>query len=140
MSKVLQPAGWPRPKGYANGVAARGTMVFVAGQIGWTPEGNFESDTFADQARQTFLNTKAVLDEAGAAPEHMVRQTWYITSKAEYLDQAREVGAAYREVFGRSFPAMAVVEVTALMEDRAKIEIETTAVVPDNGTSQEDTP
>ena len=134
MNKVLQPPGWPRPKGYANGVAARGTMVFVAGQIGWTPEGVFEATDFPGQARQAFVNTKAVLDEAGAAPEHMVRQTWYVTDKRAYLDNAREVGAAYRDVFGKSFPAMAVVEVTALMEDKAMIEIETTAIVPDEET------
>ncbi|WP_416899655.1 MAG: RidA family protein [Minwuia sp.] len=131
MNKVLQPPGWPRPKGYANGVAARGTMVFVAGQIGWTPDGVFKATDFVGQARQAFANTKAVLDEAGAAPAHMARQTWYVTDKRAYLDNARAVGEAYRDVFGRSFPAMAVVEVTALMEDAAMIEIETTAVIPD---------
>ncbi|ANK80232.1 MAG: enamine deaminase RidA [Rhizobiales bacterium NRL2] len=131
MNRLLQPPGWPRPKGYANGVAARGTMVFVAGQIGWTPDGVFETDDFAGQARQAFENTLAVLSEGGASPEHMARQTWYVTDKREYLDNAREVGRAFRDVFGRNFPAMAVVEVTALVEDRAKIEIETTAVVPD---------
>ncbi len=131
MNKVLQPPGWPRPKGYAAGVAARGTMVFVAGQIGWQPDGVFATDDFAGQARQAFENTLAVLREGGAGPEHMVRQTWYVTDKREYLASARDVGQAFRDVFGRNFPAMAVVEVTALVEDRAKVEIETTAVVPD---------
>jgi enamine deaminase RidA (YjgF/YER057c/UK114 family) len=137
MNRLLQPPGWPRPKGYANGVAARGTMVFVAGQIGWTPDGVFEVTDLPGQARQAFLNTAAVLAEGGAEPEHMVRQTWYVTDKRAYLDNAREVGAAYREVFGKSFPAMAVVEVTALMEDQAMIEIETTAVIPDTRPDEE---
>jgi enamine deaminase RidA (YjgF/YER057c/UK114 family) len=137
MNRLLQPPGWPRPKGYANGVAARGTMVFVAGQIGWTPEGVFEAADLPGQARQAFQNTAAVLAEGGAKPEHMVRQTWYVTDKRAYLDNARAVGAAYRDVFGKAFPAMAVVEVTALMEDQAMIEIETTAVVPDTGSNEE---
>ncbi|MEE2716307.1 MAG: RidA family protein [SAR324 cluster bacterium] len=129
--QTLQPPGWPRPPGYANGIAARGTMVFVAGQIGWTPQGVFESDDFAAQFRQTLQNTLAVLAEAGAGPQHIVRMTWYVTSREEYLAQIKEVGAAYREVIGKHFPAMAVVEVSGLVESRAKVEIETTAVIPD---------
>lgn len=130
--QTLQPPGWPRPPGYANGIAARGTMVFVAGQIGWTPQGVFESDDFAAQFRQTLQNTLAVLAEAGAGPQHIVRMTWYVTSREEYLAQIKEVGAAYREVIGKHFPAMAVVEVSGLVESRAKVEIETTAVIPDD--------
>lgn len=131
MTTILQPPGWPRANGYANGTKARGTMVFVAGQIGWTPEQVFETDDFVGQARQALLNTAAVLAEGGAKPEHVCRMTWYVTSKRAYLDNLKAVGTAYREVFGRHFPAMAVVEVTALVEDRALIEIETTAVIPD---------
>ncbi len=129
--KLINPPEWKRPKGYANGVVARGTMVFIAGQIGWTGEEVFETDDFAGQARQAFANTLRVLQEAGAEPEHIARMTWYVTSKHEYLDAVRDVGQAFRDTFGKHFPAMAVVEVTALMEDRAKIEIETTAVIPD---------
>ncbi len=129
--QILQPPGWNRPKGYSNGVAASGRMVFVAGQIGWNAEEIFESDGFADQFRQALVNIVAVLAEAGAGPEHIVRMTMYFTDKRDYLDRIREVGAAYREVIGRNYPAMAAVEVSALMEDRAKVEIEATAVVPE---------
>lgn len=130
--QTLLPAGWPRPKGYANGTAARGKMVFVAGQVGWNPlTGVFEHTDFVGQFRQTLLNTLAVLKEAGAEPAHVTRMTWYITDKAAYLRQAAEVGAAYRELMGKTYPAMAVVQVTALMEDAALVEIESTAVVPD---------
>ncbi len=129
--QLINPPEWKRPKGYSNGVVARGSMVFVAGQIGWTGDEVFETDDFAGQARQAFANTLRVLQEAGAGPEHIVRMTWFITSKREYLGAAREVGQAFRDCFGKNFPAMAVMEVTALMEDRAKIEIETTAVIPD---------
>ena len=129
--QILQPPGWNRPKGYSNGVAASGRMVFVAGQIGWNAEEIFESDGFADQFRQALVNIVAVLAEAGAGPEHIVRMTMYFTSKRDYLDRLEEVGAAYREVIGRNYPAMAAVEVSALMEDRAKVEIEATAVVPE---------
>ncbi|WP_281018212.1 MULTISPECIES: RidA family protein [unclassified Minwuia] len=129
--QLINPPEWKRPKGYSNGVVARGSMVFVAGQIGWTGDEVFETDDFAGQARQAFANTLRVLQEAGAGPEHIVRMTWFITSKREYLDAARDVGQAFRDCFGKNFPAMAVMEVTALMEDRAKIEIETTAVIPD---------
>jgi enamine deaminase RidA (YjgF/YER057c/UK114 family) len=116
-------------------MAARGTMVFVAGQIGWDPQGVFESDNFTDQVRQTLQNTLAVLAEAGAGPEHIVRMTWYITNRQEYLAQVKQVGAAYRAVIGKHFPVMTVVEVSGLMEDRAKVEIETTAVIPDSPNS-----
>ncbi len=129
--QVLHPAGWPRPKGYSDGIAAEGRSVFVAGQIGWIPEtGIVETDDFAAQVRQALANTVAVLREAGAGPEHITRMTWYVTDKAEYLDSMRDVGAAYREVIGANFPAMTLVQVVALVEDRAKVEIETTALVP----------
>lgn|SRR5574337_945657 len=129
--QLLQPAAWRRPKGYANGVAARGRLVSVAGMVGWDAEERFVSDRIADQARQALANVVAVLAEAGAKPEHIVRMTWYITDKREYLDQGREIGAAYRELIGDFGVAMTAVQVTALIEDRAKIEIEVTAVVPD---------
>ena len=128
--KLLQPPGWPRPKGYSNGVMAKGQMVFVAGMIGWDAEGRFPSADLAGQARQALLNIRAVLDEAGARPEHIVRMTWYVTDKREYLAQSREIGAAFRELIGSFNAAMTAVEVTALMEDQAKVEIEVTAVVP----------
>lgn len=130
MNRVLLPEGWPRPKGYSNGVEASGRMVFVAGQIGWTPEGVFAEAGFAGQFRQTVENTLAVLAEAGAGPEHIVRMTWYVVDKTEYLGALREIGAAWRELIGPHYPAMAVVEVKGLIEDAARIEIETTAVVP----------
>lgn len=129
--KILQPPGWATPKGYANGVAARGTLVFVGGQIGWNAQQQFESDDFIDQTAQTLRNVHAVLAEAGAGPEHMVRMTWYITRRDEYLRRLPELGKAYRAVMGRHFPAMTCVEVSALMEARAQVEIEVTAVVPD---------
>ncbi|MBQ0934324.1 RidA family protein [Ideonella paludis] len=127
---TLLPEGWPRPKGYANGIAAQGRWVFVAGMVGWDAQGVFHSDDFAAQTRQALQNVLAVLREAGAGPEHMARMTWYVTNKAEYLGALREVGQAYREVMGAHYPAMAAVEVSGLMEDRAKVEIEVTAVVP----------
>jgi enamine deaminase RidA (YjgF/YER057c/UK114 family) len=129
--QVLLPPDWPRPKGYANGVAARGRMVFVAGMIGWDANGVFHSDDFALQARQALENVVAVLHEAGAKPEHITRMTWYVTDKREYLAAAREIGRAFREVVGAYNAAMTAVQVTALIEDRAKVEIEATAVVPD---------
>ncbi len=128
--KVLQPAGWPRPRGYANGVEVSGRMVFVAGMVGWNSEGRFESDAFGAQARQALRNIVAVLSEAGGRPEHLVRLTWYVTDKREYLAAAKEVGLAYREIVGHYNAAMTAVEVSALMEDRAKVEIEATAVIP----------
>jgi enamine deaminase RidA (YjgF/YER057c/UK114 family) len=129
--QFLQPPGWAIPKGYANGVAARGTLVFVGGQIGWNGEQQFESDDFIDQTRQALQNVHAVLSCAGAGPEHMVRMTWYITDRDEYNSRLRELGTAYREVMGKCFPAMTCVEVSRLVEARAKVEIEVTAVVPD---------
>ncbi len=127
-SPVL-PEGWPRPKGYAHAMAAEGRMVFVAGQTGMDPEGNFGSDDFVEQFAQTLRNTRALLEEAGAGPEHLVRMTWYVTDKKEYLANLQGVGQTYREILGANFPAMAVVEVSALVEDRAKVEIESTAVI-----------
>jgi enamine deaminase RidA (YjgF/YER057c/UK114 family) len=132
MSKhVLQPPDWAVPKGYANGVAALGRQVFVAGQIGWNAHSQFESDDFVEQVRQALANVVAVLAEAGARPEHIVRMTWYVTDKREYLARGREVGRAYRELIGDYGVAMSAVQVAALMEDRAKVEIEVTAVLPD---------
>ena len=129
--KILQPPGWATPKGYANGVAARGTLVFVGGQIGWNAQQQFETEDFIAQVEQTLRNVAAVLKEAGAGPERMGRMTCHGTSRAEYLRRLPELGAAYRTVMGRNFPAMTCVEVSALMEARAQIEIEVTAVVPD---------
>lgn len=130
--KILQPPGWPRPKGYANGVAVRGQMVFVAGMIGWDAEGRFHTDDLAGQVRQALANIVAVLAEAGAKPEHIVRMTWYVTDKREYLAQQREIGQAYKELIGSYNAAMTAIEVSALIEDRAKVEIEVTAVIPDD--------
>lgn len=128
---LLQPEGWVTPKGYANGVAARGTMVFTGGQIGWNAQQQFESDDFIAQTKQTLLNVRAVLEADGAGPEHLVRLTWYVTDRNEYNSRLKELGAVYREVLGKNFPAMACVQVAGLMEERAKIEIEATAVIPD---------
>ena len=129
MTRVLQPKGWPRPRGYANGIVAEGRMVFVAGQIGWDESQTFRSDNLVEQVRQALRNTLAVLAEAGAGPEHVVRMTWYVISKRDYLGCSEEIGEVYRALMGKHFPAMAMVEVSALMEERAKVEIETTAVV-----------
>jgi enamine deaminase RidA (YjgF/YER057c/UK114 family) len=129
--KVLQPAGWKAPRGYVNGVEAQGRHVFVAGQIGWNEQCVFDSDDLVAQVRQALLNVRAVLAEAGATPEHIVRMTWYLTDKRDYLARAREIGAAYREVIGSYTVAMTAVQVAALIEDRAKVEIEVTAVVPE---------
>ena len=128
--QILQPPGWLQPRGYSNGIAAEGRLVFVAGQIGWNREQVFTSDDFVDQVRQALINTVEVLAAAGAGPAHITRMTWYITDRREYLDRAADVGRVYREIIGRHFPAMAMVQVTALMEDRARVEIESTAVVP----------
>jgi enamine deaminase RidA (YjgF/YER057c/UK114 family) len=130
--EILQPPGWPRPRGYANGIAARGRLVFVSGMIGWNDAGRFESDDFAAQARQALSNVVAVLREAGAQPEHIVRMTWYVVDKREYLAAAGALGAAYREIIGAHYPAMTAVAVSALIEDRARVEIEVTAVVPED--------
>ena len=129
--QVLQPPHWPRPKGYANGVAARGRTVFIAGMIGWDAEGRFPSDDFGDQTRQALKNIVEVLQEAGGRPEHIVRMTWYVTDKREYLAAGAKVGQAFRELIGSYGIAMTAVEVKALIEDRAKVEIEATAVLPD---------
>jgi enamine deaminase RidA (YjgF/YER057c/UK114 family) len=131
MTQVLLPPGWARPKGYANGVAVRGRQVFVAGMIGWDGQGQFHTDDLAGQVRQALHNVVAVLAEAGARPEHIVRMTWYVTDKREYQREARAIGAAYRELIGNFDVAMTAVQVAALIEDRAKVEIEVTAVVPD---------
>jgi enamine deaminase RidA (YjgF/YER057c/UK114 family) len=128
---ALLPVGWRRPKGYANGVAARGRQIFVAGMIGWDAEERFHSDDFAAQARQALANVVAVLAAGGAGPRHIARMTWYVTDKREYLAALPEVGRAFRELIGNYDIAMTAVQVSALMEDRAKVEIEVTAVVPD---------
>lgn len=127
--RVLQPAGWPRPKGYANGMVAEGRQVFVAGQVGWDEQQQFPS-TLAEQVRLALKNIVTVLREADAGPEHVVRLTWYVTNRDEYHAELQQIGAAYREIMGRHFPTMAVVQVVALMEASAKVEIEATAVVP----------
>ena len=127
----LHPASWKRAVGYANGVSARGRMIFTGGLIGWDADQQFQTDDFAGQVRQTLENVVAVLAEGGAGPEHLVRLTWYVTDKHEYLGALREVGAAYRDTLGRHYPAMALVQVAALVEERAKVEIEATAVVPE---------
>lgn len=129
--EFLQPPGWARPRGYSNGVAASGRMVFVSGMIGWDGQGVFHSDDFAAQVRQALLNVVAVLAEAGARPEHIVRMTWYVLDKHEYVAAYKDIGAAYREIIGKHFPAMTAVQVAGLVEDRARVEIEVTAVVPE---------
>jgi len=128
---ILQPPDWPRPKGYANGVAASGVQVHVSGMVGWDAEGQFQTDDFVGQARQALANILAVLAEAGAGPQHIVRMTWYVLDKREYLDAGAALGAAYRDLIGRHYPAMSAVQVAGLMEDRARVEIEVTAVIPD---------
>lgn len=128
---ILQPPGWPRPRGYANGIAARGRLVFVSGMIGWNADGQFDSDDFTAQAGQALRNIVEVLREAGARPEHIVRMTWYVVDRREYRTAGSALGAVYREIIGPHYPAMTAVEVRALIEDRARVEIEATAVVPD---------
>ena len=127
--RALQPPGWERPKGYSNGIEAEGRMVFVAGQIGWD-NGVFKAADFAGQFRQVLVNTLAVLKEAGAGPEHIARMTWFVTSREEYADSLAQIGAAWRELMGRVYPTMAVIIISGLVEPQAKVEIETTAVVP----------
>lgn len=129
--KKLQPPDWVEPRGYANGVLARGALIFVGGQIGWNEKQEFESDDFIAQTRQALLNIFAVLKAGGAGPEHMVRMTWYVVDRVEYVARLKELGGVYREVMGKNFPAMTCVEVSALVEERARIEIEVTAVLPD---------
>ena len=131
MHTILQPEGWTKPIGYANGIAARGTLVFVGGQIGWNSQCKFEADDLVGQVRQTLWNVRAVLNEAGAGPQHITSMTWYFTDKGEYLANLKPIGAIYRELMGRHYPAMAAVQVLALIEDRAKVEIQATAVIPD---------
>jgi enamine deaminase RidA (YjgF/YER057c/UK114 family) len=128
--ETLQPEGWARPRGYANGIVAQGKVVFVAGQIGWNAREEFETDDFAGQVRQALSNVVAVLAEAGGGPAQIARLTWYVTDKREYRAALAEVGRAYRDVIGPHYPAMTLVQVAALLEDRAKVEIEATAVVP----------
>jgi enamine deaminase RidA (YjgF/YER057c/UK114 family) len=131
MFKKLQPPDWAEPKGYANGILARGALLFVGGQIGWNAQQQFESDDFVAQTRQALLNIAAILKAGGAGPEHMVRMTWYVVDRVEYIDNLKALGGAYREVMGKNFPAMTCVEVAGLVEERARVEIEVTAVLPD---------
>lgn len=129
--EILQPPGWKRPKGYSNGVAARGRLIFVAGQVGWNADERFESTDLVGQARQALRNVVAVLAAAGARPEHVCRMTWYLADRREYAASLEALGAVYREVMGRAFPAMTAVEVAGFVEEGARVEIEATAVVPD---------
>jgi len=131
MIEILQPSGWARPIGYANGVAARGRMIFIAGQIGWNAQCVFESDDLVAQISQTLKNIVAVAEAGGARPEHVVSMTWFLLDRAEYTARLKEIGAVYRDIMGRRFPAMTAVEVSGLIEDRAKVEIQAMAVVPD---------
>ena len=131
MMEIIQPPDWPRPRGYSNGISAQGRMVFVAGQIGWNSECVFETDLVWEQTRQAFSNTVEVLSAAEAKPKHIVRMTWFITSRKEYLKQQKEIGKAYREIIGKHYPAMSVLVVSELIEEAAKVEIETTAVIPE---------
>jgi len=131
MHTILQPEGWVKPKGYANGVAAHGRLVFVGGQVGWNGQCQFETDDFVGQVRQTLANVVAVLAEAGGEPQHITSMTWYFTDKAEYLANLGGIGEAYRAIIGRHFPAMAAMQVVALVEDRAKVEIQAMAVIPE---------
>ena len=128
--KILQPPGWARAKGFSNGIAAKGNLVFIAGQIGWTSDCKWEARDFAGQFRQALLNVITVLKEAQGRPEHIARLTWYVLDKQEYLDSLKNVGEAYRELMGKHYPTMAVVQVSGLVEDEARLEIEATAVVP----------
>ena len=129
--RIVQPEGWPRPRGYANGVLAEGRLLFISGQVAWDENEQFHSDDIVEQVRQALKNTLTMLAAGGARPEHVARMTWYLTDKREYLARAKEIGAVYRELMGKHYPAMSMVEVAALMEDRAKVEIEATAVIPD---------
>ena len=134
MMQILKPPGWARPKGFSNGISAKGTLVFISGQIGWTGEGKWEAQDFAGQFRQTLKNIIEVLAQAGGRPQHIVRLTWYVLDKNEYLKSLKEVGAHYRELMGKHYPAMAVLQVGGLVEGGARLEIEATAVVPEETT------
>ena len=136
MTRILQPPGWARPKGYSNGIVARGRMVFIGGQVGWDEHQRFHTADFTQQVRQALSNVVTVLAQAGGRPEHIVRMTWYVRDKGEYVASYPAIGAVYREVIGRYYPAMSAIEVSALIEDEAKVEIEATAVIPD---AQQDT-
>ena len=129
--QVLQPPGWAKPKGYSNGIATRGKIIFVAGQVGWDENEKLNSDTFAGQARQALKNIVAILAQAGAGPQHICRMNWYVADKKEYLGSLRELGAVYRELIGKNFPVMTALQVGGFVEDGAKLEIEVTAVIPD---------
>ncbi len=131
MHRRIQPPDWAAPRGYANGILVRGALLFVGGQIGWNAQQEFESDDFIAQTRQTLINIAAVLSAAGAGPEHMVRMTWYVVDREEYIASLKALGSTYREIMGKNFPAMTCVAVSALVEARARVEIEVTAVVPD---------
>jgi enamine deaminase RidA (YjgF/YER057c/UK114 family) len=128
--RIVQPEGWPRPRGYAKGVVAEGRVLFISGQVAWNEREQFESDDIVEQVRQALRNTVTMLKAGGAKPEHVARMTWYITDKREYMARGKEIGAVYREFMGAHYPSMSMVQVAALMEDRAKVEIETTAVIP----------
>jgi len=128
--KILLPEGWPRPSGYSNGIAVdAGRLVFISGVVGWDSNNEFQSKNLVDQLRQVLVNTRSIMAEGGAGPEHMVRMTWYIIDKQDYLSRLDEIGATYRDIMGRNYPAMACVQVAGLLEDKARIEIETTCVV-----------
>lgn len=128
--QILLPDGWPRPKGYSNGIVAEGKMVFLAGQIGWDENQEFASLDLVDQFRQTLINIRTLLSETNAGPEHVVRMTWFITSRDEYLQKIKEIGGVYRDIFGKNYPVMSVVEIKSLVETHARVEIEVTAVIP----------
>jgi len=130
MMQILQPPGWARPKGFSNGIACAGKLILIAGQVGWTGQGEWKEKSFAGQFRQTLVNIISILKEANGKPEHIVRLTWYVLDRKEYLDSLRDVGLAYRELMGRHYPTMAVVQVSGLIEDEARLEIEATAVIP----------
>lgn len=128
--RIVQPEGWPRPRGYANGIVAEGRVLFISGQVAWDEKEQFHSDDLVEQVRRALQNTLTMLQAGGARPEHVARMTWYITDKREYMRRGKEIGAVYRELMGAHYPAMSMVQVAALMEDRAKVEIESTAVIP----------
>ena len=128
--RIVQPEGWPRPRGYSNGIVAEGRVLFISGQVGWDEKEQFASDDIVEQVRQALKNTLTMLKAGGARPEHVARMTWYITDKREYMRRGKEIGAVYRELMGSHYPAMSMVQVSALMEDRARVEIESTAVIP----------